>query len=304
MPSINMQITPITEQFGIIIQGIGDENILNLDIDEVIKLFKSSSLILFRGFETDVDKFKKFTELYSTSFMTYVGGAYSRDSINGDNTVLSVTGHKIACAVPFHGEMYYTKTQPKMMWFYCATPALSDGETTICDGIQVYNELSQTTKELFHSKRLKYIRTYPQEIWPKIYQTNDLAVVEKVCNDNDMLLKVNEAEKSITTEYITSAIVLSRCGHYKVFLNNILPVIEQEAQGRNNSLVRFEDDSPIPENVIDELKEITGRLTQLVAWQKGDILMVDNTRLLHGRRTFSDNQRDIYVRLCNPAFPF
>ncbi len=32
--------------------------------------------------------------------------------------------------------------------------------------------------------------------------------------------------------------------------------------------------------------------------------MIDNTRILHGRRAFADDQRDIYIRLCSPAFSF
>lgn len=300
-----MKITtaPISEKFGTTVFGRIESDICQLDHQEIINWFKSDSLLLFRSFDIDTDKFKKFTELLSTNFVSYVGGAYSREMINNDKTLLSVTGGKLNFAVPFHGEMYYRKNRPDILWFYCATPALRDGETTICDGIQVYNELSHSTQELFHQKRLKYIRTYPADVWPKIYQTEDLNIVEQVCNDNDMQLQV-KPDNSITTEYVSSAIKESRCGKHQVFINNILPVIEQEVKGSNSSLVRFEDNSQIPDEIINEIKDVTDKLTYLVSWQKGDILMIDNTRLLHGRRSFSDNQRDIYVRLCDANFPF
>ena len=51
------------------------------------------------------------------------------------------------------------------------------------------------------------------------------------------------------------------------------------------------------------LNEIAERITAEINWQKGDILMVDNTRIMHGRRAFMDDKRDIYIRLCSPAFP-
>jgi len=300
-----MKITtaPISKKFGTTVFGRTESDICQLDTQEIINWFKSHSLLLFRSFDIDTDKFKKFTELLSTNFVSYVGGAYSREMINGDKTLLSVTGGKLHFAVPFHGEMYYKKQRPDILWFYCATPALRDGETTICDGIQVYNELSHSTQELFHQKRLKYIRSYPADVWPKIYQTEDLNIVEQVCNDNDMQLQV-KPDNSITTEYVSSALKPSRCGKNQVFINNILPVIEQEVKGSNSSLVRFEDNSHISDEIINEIKDVTDKLTYLVAWQKGDILMIDNTRLLHGRRSFSDNQRDIYVRLCDANFPF
>jgi alpha-ketoglutarate-dependent taurine dioxygenase len=300
-----MKITtaPISQKFGTIVWGTNESDICQLNTQEIINWFKSSSLLLFRGFEVDTEKFKQLTELLGANFVSYVGGAYSREMINGDKTLLSVTGGKLHFAVPFHGEMYYRKYRPDILWFYCATPALKDGETTACDGIQVYNELTNSTQELFQQKRLKYIRTYGADVWPKIYQTEDLNLVEQVCNDNDMQLQIKQ-DNSITTEYISSAIQESRCGQHQVFINNILPVIEQEAKGSNSSLVRFEDNSKIPDEIINEIKNVTDKLTYLVSWQKGDILMVDNTRLLHGRRSFSDNQRDIYVRLCDAAFPF
>lgn len=300
-----MKITtaPISQKFGTTILGTKESDIYQIDTQEIIHYFKSSSLLLFRGFEVDTNKFKQLTELFSTNFVSYVGGAYSREMINGDKTLLSVTGGKLHFAVPFHGEMYYKKQRPDILWFYCATPALKDGETTVCDGIEVYNELSNSTQELFQHQRLKYIRSYAADVWQKIYQTEDLKLVEQVCHDNDMQLQV-KPDNSITTEYISSAIQASRCGNHKVFINNILPVIEQETKGSNSSLVRFEDNSKIPNAIIKEIKNVTDKLTYLVSWQKSDILMVDNTRLLHGRRSFSDNKRDIYVRLCNAAFPF
>ena len=296
---MNLKTAPLFDTLGTTILGKNSE-ICELDKAEVIDKFNSSSLLLFRGFDIDTDKFKTFTELFSTNFVSYVGGAYSREMINGDKTLLSVTGGKEAFPVSLHGEMYYRKQKPDILWFYCVSPALKDGETTVCDGIEIYNKLSYATQELFQEKRIKYTRTYPTGVWQKIYQTDDLSQVEAVCKDNNMQLEATSEQ--ITTHYLTSSIQPSRCGKYQVFINNILPVVAQEVTGRNSSLVRFEDNSKIPDTVINEIKEVTEQIIHLVSWQTGDILMIDNTRLLHGRRGFSDNQRDIYVRLCEANF--
>jgi alpha-ketoglutarate-dependent taurine dioxygenase len=50
-------------------------------------------------------------------------------------------------------------------------------------------------------------------------------------------------------------------------------------------------------SVIEELRRVEAELSQPLAWQPDDVLMVDNTRYLHGRRKFSDMSREIYVRL-------
>ena len=292
---------PLFESFGKTVFGT-KQDICELAQAEVIEQFNNSSLLLFRGFDVDTEKFKQFTELFSTNFVSYVGGAYSREMINGDKTLLSVTGGKLAFPVPLHGEMYYRKNRPDILWFYCASPALQDGETTVCDGIQIYNKLSSPTQKLFQETKIKYTRTYATGVWQKIYQTDDLSHVEAVCQENDLQLEANSAQ--ITTHYVAPAIQPSRCGKHQVFINNILPVVAQEVNGNTSSIVRFEDDTKIPDHVINEIKIISEELIHLVPWQKSDVLMIDNTRLMHGRRSFADNQRDIYVRLCQASFPF
>jgi hypothetical protein len=60
----------------------------------------------------------------------------------------------------------------------------------------------------------------------------------------------------------------------------------------------MEDVTPIPADIVDELRRIEAEVTLDVPWRPGDVLIVDNTRFLHGRRAFSDLRREIYVRLC------
>ncbi|MBC1223968.1 TauD/TfdA family dioxygenase [Nostoc sp. UCD121] len=271
-------------------------SILELDQEEIISLFKANGILLFRGFDVDVDIFKEFTNLLSIDFINYAGGAFSRRVINGDETLLSVNDFK--SEIKLHGEMYYQKNIPLMLWFFCANPPLEDGETTVCDGRQFFNEISSSTKELFSKKKLKFNVRISQEDWQKKYQTDDLNQLEEMCRKNNTHLTVNE-DQSILLEYISPAIIPSRCGKYKVFINSLLPTKQL-----NPKILNFEDDSEIPEEVVSEMNEIAEKITTEISWQKGDILMIDNTRILHGRRSFADDQKDIYIRLCSPAFSF
>lgn len=84
-----------------------------------------------------------------------------------------------------------------------------------------------------------------------------------------------------------------------MFINSLLPTKQLSPK-----IIKFEDDSEISDEVMSELNEIAEKITTEISWRKGDILMIDNTRVLHGRRAFADDQRDIYIRLCSPAFSF
>lgn len=287
---------PLSETVGRAIINIDNINIFDLDEELIIKLFKSEGVVLFRGFETNVETFTKFTNKFSKTFMNYTGGVLNRRIINGNPTVLSVNdfNHEIK----LHGEMYYQKTIPLMLWFFCAHPASQDGETIVCDGKRFFDELSQPLKELFSQKQLKYHSHLNRDAWVKRYKTDDLNVVKQLCQNNDIHLQINQDE-SIDVNYYCPVIHPSRSEDYMIFINSLLP-----AKSMYSNSISFDDGSEINNEIMFELNEIAEKLTAEIRWEKGDILMVDNTRIMHGRRAFIDDKRDIYLRLCSPSFSY
>lgn len=293
---MSIKLQPLSKNTGIQITNNDNISLLELNLEEITNLFKSSGVLLFRGFETDVNIFKQFSNLLSTDFLDYTGGAFTRRIIDDDKTILSVNDDQFE--IKLHGEMYYQKTKPLMLWFFCANPASEAGQTTICDGKDFFEEISVSTKDLFSNKKLKFSVYISKDTWQKKYKTDDLDKLQEMCINNDMSLKIN-ADKSIYLEYICPAIIPSKCGKYQVFINSLLPTKQLHPE-----ILNFDDDSEIPHDVLTELDEIAERITTEIYWKKGDILMIDNTRVMHGRRAFADETRDIYIRLCSPAFEF
>ncbi len=292
--SMDIKLQPLSKNIGLQITKNDSVSILELNLEEITNLFKSYGVLLFRGFETNTNIFKQFSNLLSIDFLDYTGGAFTRRVIDGDKTVLSVNDHQFA--IKLHGEMYYQKRKPLMLWFFCANPASQGGETTICDGKYFFETLSGSTKNLFSRNKLKFSVHQSKDQWQAKYRIDDLGKLQEICIDNDISLKIN-VDKSIDLEYICSAIIPSKCGNYQVFINSLLPTKQL-----NPEIINFDDDSEIPNDVLTELDEIAERITTDISWKTGDILMIDNTRVMHGRRAFSDDKRDIYIRLCSPAF--
>jgi hypothetical protein len=50
----------------------------------------------------------------------------------------------------------------------------------------------------------------------------------------------------------------------------------------------FEDGSIIPDALVHSVKTVSDGLTVAIAWQRGDLLMLDNTRFMHGRTAVVD----------------
>ena len=297
-----MRITQISEPFGSTIEGSPKEKVGDVDPNTVRDLIKTRGTVIFSGFRTPLTEFEQYIRQFGDDFMNYQGGSYVRQKVSADDKLLStrsaITRDKEDLfELPLHGEMYYTNSRPVMLWFFCERPADSDGETTVCDGAQIYDALSKESKELLAKKKLKYIRHYKDGEWQRIYQTDDLNEAIKFCAHNGLSAH-GEDGHVLATEYLAPGVIKSRWGDHLVYINSMLPVLWQEQQfGRTTSLVRLEDGSKIPQHLIDEVVAAQKQLIIPMAWQRGDFAVLDNTRTMHGRRPFADPQREIFLRM-------
>jgi hypothetical protein len=200
--------------------------------------------------------------------------------------------------LPLHADRSYVKSQPELMWFLCQTPAATGGQTTVCDGVALFNALSDSAKDLFLNKRLKYVRHYNDGEWQVLFHTENKKEVEAYCDENDLSFDFHD-DGSLTTEFLKSAVVTPKYTDSPAFVNSIMIQLWQEQDlGRDSSQVWLEDDTRIPDDIMKEVWEVSESQTLNLPWQTGDFVMVDNTRLMHGRREFTGNEREVYVRMC------
>jgi alpha-ketoglutarate-dependent taurine dioxygenase len=65
----------------------------------------------------------------------------------------------------------------------------------------------------------------------------------------------------------------------------------------------FEDGSPISDELRLKLFEVTNALSLMLEWKQGDVLMIDNLRMMHGRAAFKkDDARRILVKMGDESF--
>ena len=296
-----MHIKQISEKFGSIVEGSPGETVFDLDQARIRDLIKDRGVVVFSGFGTKLPDFDRYIRQFGDKFMTYQGGGYIRSQVTEDQTLLSTRydygrEKQETFGLPLHGEMYYTDLRPVLLWFYCERPADSDGETTVCDGAQVYADLDDKWKRLLKEQPLRYIRRYLDGEWQLIYQTQDIDEALQFCQGNGITAHVEDG-RVLCTEYRHPGVITSRWGGHSVYINNILPVIWQERMGRKTSIVRMEDGSELPEELIDEVLAVQQKYIVPLAWRAGDFAVIDNTRAMHGRRAFQDTDREVFLRM-------
>jgi len=313
----SFKVSRIRPEFGSLVEANPGSGLP--DAAAVMHLFAGEGALLLRGFPFDLDAFVAFTDRCCKSFSTYVGGgirfrALNRESLGAGGTVMTTTGSTQAFPIPLHGEMYYQKLRPDMLLFYCQQAPAEHGQTVLADGRAIFEQLSKETQSLLRGRRLRYIRELAAADWATSFMTEDPAELKRICEDNELTLELRE-DGSARIEYVAPAVFATDDGreafinssillwHFEraVFSGAAAATLGSAAPDRPPLVVRFEDGSEIPESMMREIDEAADPLTFKVRWQVGDVVMVDNRKIMHGRRKTVGADRQILVRLGNLA---
>jgi len=288
---------------------------LPVSSEETALVFRDSRCILFRGFQAGIEQFEQLTSAFTENFMTYQGGGFtigpfSRSTVNENKTLLTATGKTQEFPLPLHGEMYYLSQPPDLIWFYCATPVTDGGETTVGDGAAIFRDLPEETQRLFQERGIRYERHLSDRKWQLVFQMDDRTAVEKFCRENKLELTWG-SDGSVTTCYHCSALRTDVKGDTS-FINGLLllaltesallsgeaaSAVPEAANLKPDFVVRWDDGSRIDPAILKQIAKACGRNEVPISWKQGDILMVDNRSILHGRRGSSGRDRKILVRM-------
>ncbi|MFW5450897.1 MAG: TauD/TfdA family dioxygenase [Methylophagaceae bacterium] len=283
--------------------SIVEASAAELDEKLVVKTVIDSGMILIRSKNHSVDDFLAFSKKFSTEFISLnerqrtVGGNSGRETVEGNKSLFTVTGKNYGHDVPLHGELYFQQVHPpQLLWFYCAHSIKPGGETWLCDGQELFSGMALEMQKLFMDSDIIYERHHTKVEWMKIYSVDTIEALKKYLQTKNHTLVVND-DDSIITYFKTSP--LRKNGKNLIFINNILPFALREIHTPNQtkSRVKFVGGKEIPKDVILELEQLATSLMVKIPWEKGDIVIVDNTRMLHGRGIIDDFDREIYVRM-------
>ena len=291
-----MKTEVLSEAFGLtVISSDPAFAIHALDANLLIQLYLLFGVILFRGFKVTMGTFENFTNRFTMNYV--VNGNITRKSMSQDGTTQTVnSGEQL---IPPHSEMAYTPFRPEMLWFYCETPALHGGETLVCDGLDVWSRLKRATKDLFLNRKVTYRKHFDSShhdldamamLWFG-HELDRSKIGDTLANIPDTKLRVEE--DGFDLEYTVPAVQKPKHHESLAFANSVI------VEDRSCS---FQDGEAISRDLRLELFYQAAICSLRHRWQPGDVLMLDNSRMMHGRAAFHDAQRNILVRMGREAF--
>lgn len=283
---------PLYDSFGVIVNpdatSSGSRKLASISDGEIMKLVHQHGMVLFRGFDSGDDVFRDFTSRFLK--LAYSHGSNRRTKVSADGTVVEALNGQNE--VPLHRELGYVPWSPDLLWFFCKVPPEKGGATTVCDGLGAADRLGSNVISLFEKKPIRYAHSWKRDEWQGFFATDSVdEVIQRLKTYPSIEYRGEFGDGGIRFDFVTSA--LQRHDDEPVFLNSILNM--KESRLRDFCQVTFADGSELSDDLVAEISAACEACTRDVAWKEGDIVMIDNNRLLHGRRSFS-GARMIHVR--------
>ncbi|MFJ3213220.1 TauD/TfdA family dioxygenase [Streptomyces flaveolus] len=287
--------TPYGTGSGLLVQPAQGTRPADLDEKELLGLLAEAGFLLLRGFETDMAAFTALVQNTSTS-----------TTLDPARDFYSEVAQKVDAGfdeVGLHTENGNSPFRSHLAWFFCEKAASSGSQTTVCDGYRVWEALSPATREAFAAQDIVYSRYVAEPQWramahhllggTKPAEDIDVAELLALAGRLEGTDIVPEADGGVRYSFTTPAAGTTVFGERLSFANSILgPSFNYE-----KPTITFADGTELSPRLLAEVEAVTAALTENLDWQDGDIAVIDNTRVMHGRRAITDADRTIYNAL-------
>lgn len=270
----------------------------DLSTEKLMSQLASCGLVILPQICSEQLSFSQLTDQLASCYLDSPFGDRSR--VSGEDNIQSVSVGKHP--IDFHFEWGNLPFRPELLMFCCVEPPLKEGETILCDSSKVLDTLSAESLAILKNNQLKYADLLPA--WIIDYYSNKKELQTQFQGDflaylhaleNYQIDSVND--NFVKTEFTTSAISKAHFSDADVIGGNVLSSIysSKGSQDGYTSSISFADNSPLPECLVTEIKEAMDKNKLEVQWQKGDVVLIDNTRFLHGRNRILDAKRSILL---------
>jgi alpha-ketoglutarate-dependent taurine dioxygenase len=275
----------------------------NLQLIESL-LFKYGA-ILFRDFDLrGMEDFEQVLRSTSVELMNYLESATPRTILK--ENIYTSTEYPAAQSIALHNELSSSTVFPMKIWFFCIEPAAEGGETPIADVRKVFQRIRPEIRERFMRQGWMLLRNFGEGFgipWQDSFHISDKDEVNEYCRLNAIEPEWREANQ-LRTRQVRTAVARHPHTHEMVWFNHIAfwHISSLEPEVREAMLTTFleadlpyntyyGDGSLIEDAVVDELRAAYKAETVVFPWRKGDLLMMDNMLVAHGRRPYTGSRR-------------
>lgn len=261
--------------------------------------------VLFRGFPvTSAEDFDTFIAPLGLENFPYRKSLSNAVRINRTERVFTANESPPSVDILFHHEMAQTPLYPRWIMFFCETPAEEGGATQLCRSDWLYARLKEECPEFVRTcetKGLKYTNIMPGENDPDSgmgrswrstlgVETREEAETRLADLNYDFEWLEDDCLRATTPQL--QAVKEIAPGR-RVFFNQLIAAYGGWKDARNDpsKAIRHGDGSILDAGAVNRAIELSEELSFEAEWQQGDVALIDNTIVMHGRRPFKGTRK-------------
>ncbi|WP_425486911.1 TauD/TfdA family dioxygenase [Microlunatus speluncae] len=273
------------------------------------RLLLRHGALLLRGFvpsseQDGLSVFRRFVEAFSGPILPYRERSSPRSEIAGN--VYTATDHPPSSSIFLHNELSYSEIFPSRLHFFCQRPADSGGSSLLADSREVLARVPEDLRTRLVTEGYRYVRHMRSGIglsWQDVFQTSDRGEAESYCRDRDIELTwlPDDEAKTVQRRNVTlrhpATGELSWFNHCAFFHVSTLgaenaatlrSLFTEDALPNNTE---FGGGAKISDDDCYRLRQAYLESCVDVTWQRGDLLVIDNLLVCHGRTPFIGDRR-------------
>ena len=257
-----------------------DETLASISREWLRDLYKEHGALLLRGFSGGLEEFRQLA--VDLCPVAVQNESRNRATLGAAQDVQSASLGTLA--FPLHPELSREPWRPDTCFFYCVNPPVTGGATTICDGVAIVRELPPDLREKMAGLRLKYEQlARPEELqfWLGVPDPDDAALADPPPHCPYRFERV----QGLVARGFTRPLLHRPMFSDELAFGNFL-LFARFLRGRTFPLL--DDGTPVPDEWLHVVKEVSDRLAAAIEWVRGDLLILDNSRFMHGRTAITE----------------
>lgn len=292
--SSRVEVMPLSGQ-----QSLGDVDVLQL-VDHL----RETGAVLLRGTEIGLEEFEAFSTSLCEGFHQ-VGTRKPVESEKGDRFSTEVPKMNFTLFAHSEGTYRPIPAPPDLCFFNCVNASFgAGGETTLYDGVEFLNRLPSELSERLREQGVIYQALWDEARWKVEFRVEDREQLQELLN-RESRIEAQDFGDAMEFRCHVDA-VRTTLGGQKAFANGILahlPAVsharwqDKGVYSKPTNRVFFGDGEEMSESIIHQFIDVQDELMMAHTWKEGDLLVLDNMRVMHGRlRAESDGERVIRSR--------
>jgi hypothetical protein len=269
------------------------------------KSLKQTGAVLIRGLAMqDPDHFEKFVVSFGLPVFPYKKSLSNAVRVNYSERVFTANEAPSQVEIYLHHEMAQTPVSPSVLFFCCISAAEQGGATPLCRSDQLFEAFKLShpkwTEQLV-SKGLRYVTRMPAvsdessgqgRSWYNTLNVSDKDEVEKKLTAMGYEYSwQNNGGLETLSPLLPGVVELTNGG--QSFYHQLIAAYRGWPGVRENpaSGVMFGDKTEIPVGLLESLSSMAEDYTTDLHWADGEIAMLNNRMIMHGRRPYSGNRK-------------